>query len=255
MFVYIDLEATQFSYEIISIGAVKENNDTFYSLVRPREPKKITKFITKLTGLTQDMFTEDVPMVCEVFTSFYKWATENTSEKVQFVCFGSFDGTLLDHCIKNYPKCNIFKKIRANLLNEDRVFNKIASSDNTQTFGINSLYNMYFEKNEVQDHNSLNDAIMLKELHSVLRETPIEVYKTSVEINYLEKYLRKFNKNRLRNCALKEYLNTLCPFELEILSFNDICEFSNIKGRAEAEIKYLYYNLTGKKLKGSIYEG
>lgn len=51
---YIDFEATQFSEEIISIGCVSENDKMFYCLVKPSDPKKITKFITELTGISAE---------------------------------------------------------------------------------------------------------------------------------------------------------------------------------------------------------
>ena len=47
---FIDFEASQFAEEIISVGCVDESGRSFYSLVRPKKPKKVTDFITKLTG-------------------------------------------------------------------------------------------------------------------------------------------------------------------------------------------------------------
>lgn len=34
---FIDFEATQFSREIISIGCIREDGQTFYALVAPKE--------------------------------------------------------------------------------------------------------------------------------------------------------------------------------------------------------------------------
>lgn len=51
---FIDFEATQFSMEIISVGCVREDGQTFYALVAPKEGK-ITPFITNLTGITAEM--------------------------------------------------------------------------------------------------------------------------------------------------------------------------------------------------------
>ena len=50
---FIDFEASQFAEEIISVGCVDESGRSFYSLVRPKKPKKVTDFITKLTGITR----------------------------------------------------------------------------------------------------------------------------------------------------------------------------------------------------------
>ena len=52
---YLDFEATRFSNRIISIGCVAENGATFYTLVKPGDKKKVDKFITELTGITNEM--------------------------------------------------------------------------------------------------------------------------------------------------------------------------------------------------------
>ena len=50
---FIDFEAAQFSNEIIAIGCVREDGVEFQSYVKAN--KKITEFITQLTGITQEM--------------------------------------------------------------------------------------------------------------------------------------------------------------------------------------------------------
>ena len=69
---FIDFEASQFAEEIISVGCVDEDGRSFYSLVRPRKPRKVTDFITKLTGITRDEIL-NAPTADEVFTSFFEW--------------------------------------------------------------------------------------------------------------------------------------------------------------------------------------
>lgn len=51
---FMDFEATRFSNRIISIGCVAENGNTFTTLVHPGK-KKVDKFITELTGITNEM--------------------------------------------------------------------------------------------------------------------------------------------------------------------------------------------------------
>ena len=83
---FLDFEATQFSNEIIAIGCVNENNQTFYSLVKPK--KKITDFITSLTGITNEML-EDAPSSDKAFSAFYDWLNHN--EPAEFYCYGNCD--------------------------------------------------------------------------------------------------------------------------------------------------------------------
>lgn len=82
---FIDFEATQFSQEIISIGCIREDGQTFYALVAPKKGK-ITPFITNLTGITAKMI--DSAMSADaVFSKFYDWLFENLDDAPEFfVC-------------------------------------------------------------------------------------------------------------------------------------------------------------------------
>ena len=122
MNIYIDFEATQFSFDIISIGAVKESGESFYTLVKPRDIKKITPLITKITGLTQDMFTDEVPTICDVIPTFIKWVTKET-KSVTFFTYGGFDRTLVGHCVKRYPEFKEFSFIYTNMVNIEKLIN------------------------------------------------------------------------------------------------------------------------------------
>ena len=104
MNIYIDLEATQFSKEIISFGAVAENGQEFYSLVKPRSVKQITKFITKLTGLSPEMYTDETPNIDSVVNQFMLWCEEQTDEPFVFFSFGNFDSVLFNSEFKRYPQ-------------------------------------------------------------------------------------------------------------------------------------------------------
>jgi DNA polymerase III epsilon subunit-like protein len=56
---FIDFEATQYNHEIISVGCIREDGKTFYSLVKPKKLNSLTKFITELTGITKEMLQEE----------------------------------------------------------------------------------------------------------------------------------------------------------------------------------------------------
>ena len=51
---YIDFEATQPEQEIISIGIVAGNGETFYSLIKPQF-SSISQYITDMTGITSEI--------------------------------------------------------------------------------------------------------------------------------------------------------------------------------------------------------
>ena len=80
---FIDFEALQYNNFIISIGCVCENGNQFSSFVKPPKGKTVSKFITELTGITDETLA-DAPSIDEAFNSFYLFIIDNcaiTSEK------------------------------------------------------------------------------------------------------------------------------------------------------------------------------
>ncbi len=71
---YFDFEANQFTERIISVGCVSETGERYYSLVSHNTDKKekITKFITELTGITQEDY-DNAPKADYVFLSLSEW--------------------------------------------------------------------------------------------------------------------------------------------------------------------------------------
>lgn len=166
---FIDLEATQFSNEIISIGCVREDGETFYSLVNVSK-NKMTNFITELTGITK----EDVstaPSSDEVFTKFYDWLVPDES-KVQFFCYGNAD---LGFIRRNLNKATTVKAQMAlsvlalHLVDYskcvERHFGLIKS------ISLKKVLAYYRQVAEVeQNHNALEDALFLKEIYDRIND-------------------------------------------------------------------------------------
>lgn len=166
---FIDLEATQFSNEIISIGCVREDGETFYSLVNVAK-NKMTNFITELTGITK----EDVataPSSDEVFTNFYNWIIQDET-KAQFFCYGNSD---LGFIRKNLNKATTIKAQMAlsvlalHLIDYskcvERHFGLIKS------IGLKKVIAYYRQVEEVeQNHNALEDALFLKEIYDRIND-------------------------------------------------------------------------------------
>lgn len=161
---FLDFEATQFSNEIIAIGCVNENNQTFYSLVKPK--KKITDFITSLTGITNEML-EDAPSSDKAFSAFYDWLNHN--EPAEFYCYGNCD---IDFVKKNlYANTKTFKAqaalsmIATNLT--DYAINVRKHFGLVDCIGLVKVVAYY--RNLLtpfkQRHNALEDALFLKEVY------------------------------------------------------------------------------------------
>lgn len=248
MNVYIDLEATQFGKEIISFGAVAENGAEFYTLVRPNHLNKITKFITKLTGLTPEMYSDETPNIDTVANQFMNWCDEQTTEKVRFFSFGNFDSILFKAEFERYPENKNLERLSKKLSNLCVVTGKILYKS-TSTPGLKKVYQDVMGFEIVQTHNALDDAKMLMEIHKHIIDTPIEEIISFEEDYLVYKYVKKWRKKRDRNKALRKYLNSLCDLEIEQLEFKDIKKYVGTE-YIESRIRESYFNLTGKNWSG-----
>lgn len=164
---FIDFEAMQFSNYIISVGCVREDGDTFYSLVKPasKEHKKVSKFISELTGITNDMLA-DAPEADEVFEKLFSWVELQSlasGEAPEFYCYGNCD---TDFILANLNKSDHFfaKMILSYMYANMKDYAPAVKAH----FGLVKLIGLakvadYYRGEEVkQDHNALADAQLLK---------------------------------------------------------------------------------------------
>lgn len=164
---FLDFEATQYSQEIISFGAVSEKGDEFYTYVKTE--RKLTDFITQLTGITSEML-EDAPSPAEAFERFFTfvhYTTDPQDKDYEFYCYGNNDNNYIENTAKLID--NFDTKVRAlglaallkNAAVDVCIFFNVAPS---AMISLSKCYELYFNKDLEQEHNALNDAKMLKEV-------------------------------------------------------------------------------------------
>lgn len=160
---YLDFEATQFSERIISVGCVASNGKSFYSLVNPGE-KKVNKFITELTGITQEMVA-NAPSADEVFLEMRNFVRdEANSEETFFFTYGDADSVFIERTAKDM-KDQEARQFALNLGASFIDYSKITC----KFFHVNSVslkkVVAYFRGEPIiQNHNALEDAEMLREI-------------------------------------------------------------------------------------------
>ena len=156
---FIDFEATQFSNEIISVGCVREDGETFYSLVAPVEGK-ITPFITNLTGITGDMLKEAMSPE-SVFDRFYDWVFANGDEVPDFWSWGNSDVDFVRGTFKR-TKSMKARMALGYLSGSIHDYGKFFCKKAGVSYPIAQL-KIYkaFNEEAVQNHNALDDAMML----------------------------------------------------------------------------------------------
>lgn len=167
---YLDFEATRFSNRIISIGCIAENGNTFSTLVKPSDKKKVDKFITELTGITNEMLA-DAPSADEAFTELYNFFVANSDGKEPiYYVYGNSDADFLRATARHMNDtlaCVTAQAIAGNLIDYAAVVK--------QFFAVKSdmaLRKVYMliqaEKDLVQKHDALEDAKMLETVVSHL---------------------------------------------------------------------------------------
>ena len=159
---FIDFEATQFSNEIISIGCAREDGKEFYSLVKP-EKRKLTKFITNLTGITQEM-VDEAPTADEVFNQFFDYL-EGDSE-LHFYCYGNTDIDFIKKTLENttdFKATAALSMIGMNLRDYSKSVKLHFGLH--RNIGLVKVLAYYRGVDEIhQDHNALEDAKYLREV-------------------------------------------------------------------------------------------
>ncbi len=160
---FIDFEATQFSNEIISIGCVRSNGDSFYSEVKAK--KKLTNFITSLTGITNEQ-NKIAPSSDEVFSNFFDWVNEIPNEKAIFYCYGNTDINFIKKNLetsKSIKAQAALSMIGMNLHDYANVAKMHFGL--VKNIALIKLVAYYRGVEEVlQEHDALEDALFLKEV-------------------------------------------------------------------------------------------
>lgn len=245
MNVYLDLEATQFSREIISIGAVNEKGDTFFTLVRPRDLKKITKLITKITGLTiEDFDDESIGDISWASRNFYSWLKSFCGDlnKINMFVFGTFDITLIKSEYNRYSLKEL-KYVESRIRDLSMVSSKLVFG-NRQGMGLFKTMEYLTGETYIQTHHPIEDAQMLMALHNIIKKAEVDVLRVIEEEYYVNRYIKKYRNKKLKHYTLKRFFNSLTDLELENLEYKEI---GNIIGFSHVEqaIRDDFYDLYG----------
>lgn len=161
---YLDFEATRFSNRIISIGCAAENGNTFYTLVKPVNKAKVDRFITELTGITNEMLQE-APSADEAFNQLFDFIELNNNDTMpKYFCYGNSDEEFIEHTVRfmtDARACICAQAIKGNLIDYAQTVKKffVLPSD----IALRKVYMLIKSEDELtQRHDALEDAIMLQ---------------------------------------------------------------------------------------------
>jgi DNA polymerase III epsilon subunit-like protein len=171
---FIDFEATQYTQEIIQIGCVREDGQTFNSLIRPRKLKNVTRQITELTGLTKSQLANE-RVSDEVFESFFDWLVLDRSH-VEFFCYGNSDLVFvknnLNKCTNSVQAQAALSLIAANLTDVTHLVELHFRLEKVPS--LKKVTEYYFPGDEHICHDALSDAEMLCAVYkAMMNETEV----------------------------------------------------------------------------------
>lgn len=204
---FIDFEATQYSHEIISVGCVREDGQTFKSFVHVK-PSKMSNFITQLTGITKED-VRNAPTSDEVFNNFYHWIEGDT--EMEFYCYGDAD---IEFIRTNLSKTTDMLAISALSIIGTNL-NDFAP-EAKRYFGLHKMISLkklvaYYRNVEAieQAHDALEDSLFLKEVydHIMSEEADLDAfpeYRIDETSPKVQAKLSKKKKKALSLAALME---------------------------------------------------
>ena len=181
MDIYFDFEATQFSERIIAIGATCEYGD-FDCLVSSFK-KKITPFITKLTGITKKM-VEGAPTADEAFSDLYNWiCAVSPAEPLFYHCYGDMDKIFLQKTAEKIEDPNIANflyKLADSIIDDSKT---VCRYFHVKSIGVHKALTYFEPEIDEQNHDPLNDAILLRSLMEHIKvASPIPAIESEGEI-------------------------------------------------------------------------
>ncbi|MGI6735520.1 MAG: exonuclease domain-containing protein [Bacilli bacterium] len=221
--IFLDLEGTQFSHELIAIGAIKATlnaNGTikklfpgFKQYVLPTQD--IGNYVEKLTGITDDMLTKDGISYDKVLPMLKKYIGSHLS-KTKFVTFGNHDLRILRQSLVHTPEADhtFVKTIQKNHIDLSACISEYIKDDKNNTLSLLNLCKLFAVDPIEPAHDPLNDALMLAYLYS-------EFYKqTDIIVDrYSEVLLNMNNVPR----PIKKILNKLKAGES--VSYDDFYQY------------------------------
>ena len=208
---FLDLEGTQFSHEMIAIGAVKVDlykdgnikkyHKGYYTLVKAKN--KIGKVVTDLTGITEEMTKKDGVSFRVAINDLKKYLGTNFS-KTLFVTFGSHDLRILAQSLAynlDAPKDDVHLMIKHGF-DLSEFISTYVKDENNNTYSLTNMLKLFNVDFKGTQHNAYADALNLAYLYdAMLKNKDImkeEYMKTLAKMRHLpspvQKVLNKLNK-------------------------------------------------------------
>lgn len=171
--VFLDFEATQFTSEMIAIGAVSSVLDKHGRIKSSKAPitiyvkakNKIGKFVTDLTGITEEMIKEKGISFASAMKALKKYVG-HSFDKASFITYNNHDMRILGQSIAynfDFPK-DICSQIQKNYLDFEAFIDEFVRDANGNSLSLVHSCELFGVKLAEPAHDPANDAVNLANL-------------------------------------------------------------------------------------------
>lgn len=201
---FLDFEGTQFSHEMIAIGAVLVTLDKHNRIKNKKEPfkvlvkakNKIGNYVVDLTGISEDMLKNDGVTFHTALTMLKKYLGTKF-KKCVFVTYGNHDMRILNQSIAynfSYPK-EICSQIQKNYIDFAGFIGEFIRDDNGNPLSLVHSCELFGVKLAEPNHDPVSDAINLASLYDAFLSHPQIVeeqyIKAVLKVNHFPEPVRR----------------------------------------------------------------
>lgn len=179
--VFLDLEGTQFSHELIAIGAYKaklKKDGTFARLDKGFEQyvkavNNIGRFVEKLTGITQETLDKNGIPYIDAMEKFKKYIGRDF-KKAKFVTFGNHDIRIFSQSehISGPSSGELFEIIKKNHVDLSRIISEYVKDEKQNPLSLTNYCLLFDIKMSGSSHEALSDAKNLAYLYNAVIKNP-----------------------------------------------------------------------------------
>lgn len=219
---FLDLEGTQFSHEMIAIGAikvdlhkdmtVKKYHKGYYTLVKAKN--KIGKVVTDLTGITEEQVKKNGKSFRIAISELKKYLGKDFT-KTLFVTFGSHDLRILAQSLAynlDASKDDVHLMIKHGFDLSDFISTYV-KDENNNTYSLANMLKIFGVDFKGTQHDAYADALNLAYLYDAMLKNKevlkVEYQKVLVKMHHLpmpvQGVLAKLNKGE--NISPKDFEN------------------------------------------------
>ena len=165
--VFLDLEGTQQSHELIAIAAIKAeiNEDLtikktykgIHHIVRPK--KEVGKFVTQLTKITEIDVVDKGISFAKAMMLLRNYVGKNF-KKAAFIVFGNHDARILHQSFHHSPDAleTIVKTVTGNLIDYSMFLSEFIKDQNGNPLSLINNLLVFKEQFQGEHHQPLDDA-------------------------------------------------------------------------------------------------